>query len=429
MVVSPLRFIHAADLHLGRQFSGLERTGPELGRIFRHAHYEAWERIVRAAIDRKVDFVTLAGDLFDASSPGVRARVAYRDGVTRLHEAGIPVYAVLGNHDPLAVFPESLRNLPGQHLFGTDPRGIRPPQVEYSEGVEIFGASFPTSVVRENLVTGFRRDPGVDLAIGLVHANVAGIGGHRNYAPCTLDDLLRAGMDVWCLGHVHARMILSRNPLIFYPGASQGAQINEAGPHGCDLVTVSDEGSVETEALPIAPVCWETIDVDVSGFKSPDDIPDAVERESSRLGERDGAVQAVVVRINLRGRGEPEVAGGWEDNGEIQDILSDRLSTLPVPVFPESVRNLTSPWPDPESLEEGDGFLADFLRLCSGTAADPTALERVIGEVRRELLTKVSPRYLGPGLLPRGCTEDDGVWSDRLDNARKLVAKMFADSK
>jgi len=293
----------------------------------------------------------------------------------------------------------------------------------------IFGASFPKTVVIENMVSKFRRDPGLDLAIGLVHANVSGIGGHRNYAPCTMDDLRAAGMDLWCLGHVHARMILSQNPLVLYPGTSQGAQINERGPHGCDLVTVSHERIAETESLPVAPVWWESVNVDVTGFKTTEDILDAVEREGSRLADRDESVQAVVVRINLMGSGAPEVTRVLEHNDEILDILSDRLSGLPLPVFPESIRDLTSPWLDQESLMDGDGFLADFLRLCSDTAGDPIALEHLIGQVQQDLLTKVSFRYLRTDLTSGGGTEGDGVWATLLDNARNLVAKTFVDPK
>ncbi len=427
--MGPLRFIHAADLHLGRQFSGLQRTSPDLGQIFRRAHYEAWERIVSAAVDRKVDFVTLAGDIFDSSNPDVRARVAYRDGVGRLHEAGIPVCAVLGNHDPLATFPESLRNLPGQYLFGTEPEGIRPTSVEHCDGVMIFGASFPKTAVRENLVSRFRRDRGLDLAIGLVHANVSGMGGHRNYAPCTMDDLRASGMDIWCLGHVHARMILSHNPLILYPGASQGAQINETGPHGCDLVSINHGGVAETKFLPVAPVSWESIDVDITGFKAPEELLDAVDRESARFADRDESVQAIVARINLTGRGAPEVARMLENSEDLLDMLSDRLSAFPLPVFPESIRDLTSPWLDPESIMEGDGFLADFLRLCSETATDPAALEHLVGQVQQELLTKVSSRYLRSDLKIRGGTGADCVWVSLLSNASTLVTKTFADPK
>ncbi|MDQ7783687.1 MAG: DNA repair exonuclease [Desulfomonilaceae bacterium] len=422
-----LRFVHAADLHLGRLFSGLERTTPELGRIFRRAHSESWERIVREAVARKVDFVTLAGDVFDASNPGVRARVDYRDGVNRLHEAGIPVFVVLGNHDPLATFPESLRNLSGQHLFGTEPEGIRPSSVEYTDGVMVFGVSFPKTVVRDNLVNKFRRDPGLDLAIGLVHANVSGMGGHRNYAPCTMDDLRAAGMDVWCLGHVHSRTVLSRNPLVLYPGASQGAHINEPGPHGCDLVTVNHGGMIGTEFLPVAPVRWESVHVDVTGFKSVEDVMDAVEAGSSNLADRDESVRAIVVRFNLVGRGAPEVMRELENRDELSDILSDRLSVLPVPVFPESVRDMTLPWIDLESAMDEDGFLADFLKLCSETADDPVALQHLIEQVQRELLTKVSPGYLSQDLKLRAAAESDCVWRNLLDHARNLTVKAFTD--
>ncbi len=64
--MTTLKFIHAADIHLGRPFSGLRRSSPELGNLFLQAGYDAWDRIVTTAIDRGVDFLTLGGDVFDA---------------------------------------------------------------------------------------------------------------------------------------------------------------------------------------------------------------------------------------------------------------------------------------------------------------------------------------------------------------------------
>ena len=52
-------------------------------------------------------------------NPTVHARVAFKNGVERLYDARIPVYLAVGNHDPLKSFPESLRTLPGLHLFGS----------------------------------------------------------------------------------------------------------------------------------------------------------------------------------------------------------------------------------------------------------------------------------------------------------------------
>jgi hypothetical protein len=78
---------------------------------------------------------------------------------------------------------------------------------------------------------------------------------------------------------------------------------------------------------------------------------------------------------------------------------------------------------------KGDGFLADFLKLCSETAEDPIALEHLVGQVQQELLTKVSSRYLRSDLKIRGGTGDGSEWANLLSNASTLVAKTFADPK
>ena len=51
-----MKFIHAADLHLGYRQYGLAERFNDFSRVFRH--------IVDQAIEQQVDFVLLAGDLF-----------------------------------------------------------------------------------------------------------------------------------------------------------------------------------------------------------------------------------------------------------------------------------------------------------------------------------------------------------------------------
>ena len=427
--MAPLTFIHAADIHLGRPFTGLERSSAELGELFQNAHYEAWNRVVQTALDRRVDFVTLGGDVLDSSSASVRARVSLRDGMKRLQDASIPVFMALGNHDPLATFPHSLRQLPGLHLFGPEPEGLFPHSVEQTEGVMIFGASFPRAAVAENLVAGFRRDPGLDLAIGVVHANVCGIGGHRNYAPCSLDDLRATGMDVWCLGHVHAPTVLCRSPLIIYPGTPQGAHVNESGPHGCYLISVSDRGSMEARFIPTAPVLWVTTEVDVTRTESVEDVLDAIEAETSRLADREDPPDAVVTRIILTGRGAHDATEPFKGDREFLDILSERLAALPTPVFPESLRDLTLPRVDLESLREDEGFLGDFLRLCEATAQDAAMLEELARNVRTDLLHKVARAYIRDDPSIEGTAAGVPAWTDRLNHTGKTVAHLFASAQ
>lgn len=91
-----LSFIHTADLHLGRKFQDLGRQG----RTLRKRILEAFSRTVDAALDRSVDLVLIAGDLFDSPEPAGEALVHLQRGFDRLAVAGIRVCAMPGTHDP-----------------------------------------------------------------------------------------------------------------------------------------------------------------------------------------------------------------------------------------------------------------------------------------------------------------------------------------
>ncbi len=424
-----LKFLHAADIHLGRPFAGLRRSSPELGNLFLQAGYDAWDRIVTTAIDRSVDFLTLAGDVFDAPNPTVRARVAFKNGLERLYDARIPVYMAVGNHDPLKSFPESLRTLPGLHLFGPVPEGTRLAGEEHTDGVMIFGAGFEKAVVTDNLVRKFRRDPGVDLAIGVVHTNVAGTSGHENYAPCTLDDLKATGMDVWCLGHVHSTEILSQDPLILYPGTSQGAHINESGPRGCHLIVAQPLSAATAEFIPLAPVCWLRMDLDVTECQSVEDLVDSAEALCSNTSVEAEGVQAVVVRLNLMGQGGPQGLKGIVRDPEFFEVLCERLAALSLPVFPESVRDSTRSSTSVDSLKDEEGFLGDFLGLCRRSVEETAMRDHLMEGVQAELLKKLHRRYIPVELDPEALKNDSQTVATLLNEAADLVARMFLESE
>ena len=67
--MSTVTFIHAADLHLGAPFKGLRSIAPEWADILLQAIPEAFRNVIDIALKEKVDFVVLAGDIFDNSHP------------------------------------------------------------------------------------------------------------------------------------------------------------------------------------------------------------------------------------------------------------------------------------------------------------------------------------------------------------------------
>ena len=88
-------FLHAADLHLGLR---LTRFGAGTSKKIREARFQALGKIREAASEKRVDFVLIAGDLFDDHA--VDADIARR-AFDLLQSFPAPVYVLSGNHDPL----------------------------------------------------------------------------------------------------------------------------------------------------------------------------------------------------------------------------------------------------------------------------------------------------------------------------------------
>jgi len=422
-----LRFIHAADLHLGRPFSGLTRSSPLLAELFLGAGYKSWDRIVETAIREGVSFVTLGGDVFDSGVPSLRPRAAFRAGVQKLQDAGIPAFLALGNHDPLSDFPGALRSLSGLHLFGPQPEGKVFHPTHGGPTVTVHGVSYEKPVVKENLVRLFRRQPGTDIAIGLVHANVSGVSGHDDYAPCTIKDLRSAGMDVWCMGHVHLGTVLQEDPLILYAGTSQGAHINESGPRGCYLVTIRGQRDAFADFIPLAPVRWERVEIDVTGLSQEDELLDTAEGVCATLVSDEDTLDAVVVRMDLKGRTALRLHGSDQDFTELLETLTDRLASLPVPVFPESIRNLSRSTIDVDSLIKEEGFLADFLKLCRTSASDPNLVEELLNPLETELSKNGYGRYIDQTGDLRQLKDDPRAMGEILEQVQEMVVEMFAE--
>jgi DNA repair exonuclease SbcCD nuclease subunit len=417
------KFIHAADLHLGRPFSGLKAVNAELSQLCREAGYEAWDRIVELACEHRVDFVTLGGDTFDGVYPTVRARVAFKRGIERLCDEGIPAFMVLGNHDPMKSFPENLHSLKGLHLFGVHTESCGISFLEVTDGAVIYGASFEKTEVRKNLVHTFRRDPGIGMAIGLLHANVNGLGGHKNYAPCTLDDLVATGMDAWCLGHIHAGTVLHEDPLVLYSGTSQGAHLAECGAKGCYLITLNSRGKNQHQFIPVAPVRWHVLDLDVTEVVDEENLLELAAKASHELSSPNDRTSAVVARINLRGsraRTLPNVEGT-----EVQELIAELLADLSPPIFLESIRDVRATGIDLSVLLQEDGFLGEFLRLCKSTVPPSSERDAMLDQMYGELVGRVSPRYITQQIDPRRFQDDSEAFANCLNEIAGQISNQF----
>ena len=112
------RLLFLADLHLGRRPlhvpGDLVEHGVSPSELTPLA---AWRAAVARAVELRVDGVVLGGDVVEADNARFEAFGPLEDGVRALVAAGIPVWAVAGNHDVEAL-PRLADRIDGFHLLG-----------------------------------------------------------------------------------------------------------------------------------------------------------------------------------------------------------------------------------------------------------------------------------------------------------------------
>ncbi|MFA5507681.1 MAG: DNA repair exonuclease [Vulcanimicrobiota bacterium] len=294
-----MRFLHAADLHLDSPLRGLSRYHGAPEETLRGATRRALINLVDEALKLQVDFLLLAGDLYDGDWPDYNTGLFFTAQMARLNHAGIPVVAICGNHDAQSKITKGLRLPPNVRMLSVE----KPETVTFEEiQVAVHGQGFKSPAVWDDLTTGYpNAHPGA-FNIGLLHTGLEGRPGHASYAPCTLDGLKRLGYHYWALGHIHQREILCQDPYVVYPGNLQGRHARETGSKGATLVTVCD-GVVETlQHLALDVVRWTQIEIDITALRSTEEVLRAAERALQEELEQLGGL-TLAARILTTGHG------------------------------------------------------------------------------------------------------------------------------
>ena len=103
------KFLHAADIHIDSPLRGIARYEGMPVDDIRLATRRAFDKLVRLAIDERVRFVLLAGDLYDGDWRDAGTGLYFVKQMARLREVKIPVYLVAGNHDAQNKMTRELR--------------------------------------------------------------------------------------------------------------------------------------------------------------------------------------------------------------------------------------------------------------------------------------------------------------------------------
>jgi DNA repair protein SbcD/Mre11 len=230
------RFVHAADIHLGHEQYGLIKRSDDFAR--------AYLEMVQYAIDQKVDFVLIAGDLFHHARADAWTLKQAIAGLSILREAHILVLAVEGNHDAQHVYKNLswMEFLCDQDLLillnmNKAPNGFKS-LVPFDEdtrrgswinvaGARIYGLKYygaGTARIIDEIQGDVERSPD-GYTIMMLHAGMDGQVPYM-HGGLTFGQLepLRENVDYLALGHIHKRLI---EGWVFNPGSTETNAMDE----------------------------------------------------------------------------------------------------------------------------------------------------------------------------------------------------------
>lgn len=414
-----MKFLHAADIHLDSPMRGLAAYEGAPRDAMRSATRRAFENLIQFALDERVDLVLIAGDLYDGDWQDYNTGLFFTRQMTRLADAGVPVFLIAGNHDAASVLTRQL-SLPENCVQLT----TKAPQTVLREelGVAIHGQGFATRAVEENLAAGYPAAVDGLLNIGMLHTNVGGRPGHDNYAPCTLTELAAHGYQYWALGHIHQRAVLSHDPLIVYPGNVQGRSVRETGSKGATLVSYDDASVVEIEHRDLDVARWEVLTIDASPADSSDDVLALTDHAlGAALDAADGRLLAARVVIGGACRAHAELTANSEQFAN--EVRAQALRIGAGRLWIEKVRVRTGSLVDLEQVRLRDDAIGELLRSCH--ALDDADLAELAGEFK-ELRAKL-PRELRDGADPFDPTATETIRALIGDVEQLLLPRLVAE--
>ncbi len=208
-----VRFAHIADVHLGgwRQ--------PEMQKL----NFQSFKKTIDICLNSKLDFILIAGDLFDSAYPPIEVLKDTFEQFKRLKEARIPVFLIAGSHDysvsgrtfldvlEKAGFCKNVFNAEKSERENDETIYLNP---EVHGNIAIYGYHGKKSglEVPEIRKIKLNDSPGM-FKIFMIHSTIDKVVGNVPMDYLNTNELPRA--DYYAMGHIHVRY---REGAIVYPG-------------------------------------------------------------------------------------------------------------------------------------------------------------------------------------------------------------------
>lgn len=259
-----MKILHCADLHLdSKMTSNLEK---DKAKERKNELLLTYKRMIDYANKEGIKDIIIAGDLFDTKNVSKTALYTVRDSI--LNNSQINFYYLKGNHDAISFVDELEEEIPNLFLFGDVWTSYEVSDVIGITGVELSennkDSIYNTLVLDNNKIN-----------IVVLHGQESEYNMKDKAEIISLKNLRNRGIDYLALGHVHEPIIekLDARGTYAYAGCLEGRGFDECGDRGFIVIDIDeDKKSVEAEFISFAYRHIYTVEVDVTGANTTEDV-------------------------------------------------------------------------------------------------------------------------------------------------------------
>ena len=330
-----IKFIHTADIHLGKELSYNSIINDGQKEIFSDADKKAFQNLINLALEEKVDFILISGDLYDREARSIRSSRFFLKQSRYLNEKGIEVFLISGNHDPAGVEKEVFELPANVHYFSSEEVEVFEYKKDNKLIARILGQSYRQKFESRTMYNFYTAPDKSVFNIALLHTALT--KDNNRYVPVNKGELLsKSEIHYWALGHLHQYQKINEEPAVYFPGTLQAHNISEEESKGAILVEVDSNFNIKEKFIPLAPVIFKKLrlnleDKDLKNiselqqliYKNIDRIRDDIIKENNKNNYK---VEAVIIRLIIKGRTELHQ---YIENSreEMEETLLEELST------------------------------------------------------------------------------------------------------
>lgn len=258
-----VRFVHAADFHLGKPFGNFDE---DTRAALKAARLDALHATGAFAVSRDAGFVVIAGDTFDAEAPPSRLVKRALDAMAAFPE--LTWIWMPGNHDSLAavdLWERLERDKPDNVILA-----ISSVVIEIGADVAILPAPPSVRAPGYDLTEWMKSvDTGTRIRIGLAHGGVTDFGsedGGLATIPPNRSEV--SNLDYLALGDWHGQMCITSRT--WYAGAPEEDGFKGRVAAGVLLVDIDGHGDTpRVEQVPLGKYTWHRIEVEFFSGSDP----------------------------------------------------------------------------------------------------------------------------------------------------------------